>query len=145
MLIYVLNILLILGWGYYFIYAYPSLQNRRKFCVIASFQWTLLSGLRGMYVGADTTGYIRMFKQVGETSWKDITDAFFEVYFQGRTPAISAENFLYKDPGYLVLQKLIHLFTNNEQIYLLIIAIIVFASLGYFIYKNSDDPVFSYV
>ena len=27
----------------------------------------------------------------------------------------------------------------------IIVAAIVFASLGYFIYKNSDDPAFSYV
>ena len=145
MAIYILNILLILGWGYYFIYAHPSLLNRKKFCVIASFQWTLLSGLRGVSVGPDTIGYLRMFNRVGESGWREIIRAFVDVYFRGRIPLSSAENFLYKDPGYLVFQKFVHVFTNNEQMYLVIVAIIIFASLGYFIYKNSDDPVFSYV
>lgn len=145
MVIYLFNVLLLLGEGYYLIYTYPSLRNRKKFCLIASLQWIFLSGMRGTTVGADTIGYLRMFNRVGEVSWREILEAFVAVYFRGRVPLSSSENFLYKDPGYLIFQKFIHIFTNNGQMYLIIVAAIVFASLGYFIYKNSDDPAFSYV
>lgn len=145
MTIYLLNIILLLIWGYYLIYSHPTENNKIRFCVIASFQWTLVSGLRGNSVGADTVGYIRMFDKVGTSSWKEILHAFVEVYFQGRTPRISIENFLYKDTGYLVFQKIVHIFTDNAQVYLFIVAMIIFASLAYFVYKNSEDPVFSYI
>lgn len=145
MIIYLLNIFLILLLGYFLIYTHPSEAKKKWFCIIAGVQWGLLSGLRASSVGSDTLGYLKMFDRVGTTSWNDILTSFFEVYFRGRTPMTSTENFLYKDPGYLIFQKIIHLFTDNSQVYLFIVAVLLFASLAYFVYKNSEDPVFSYV
>lgn len=145
MTIYLLNIFLILLWGFLLVYYRPTPKKKMYFCAIASLQWILISGLRHISVGADTTGYLRSFKAVEQRSWKTVFTAFVDVYFRGREPENSAENALYKDPGYLVFQKVIHIFTDNPQMYLLIVAVIIFAALAYFIYKNSEDPVFSYV
>lgn len=145
MSVYALNIALILLWGFVLVYYHPTKKKKLCFCVIASLQWTLISGLRHVSVGADTEGYLRTFQAVGKRSWKTVLQAFFDVYFRGREPMNSEENSLYKDTGYLVFQKFVHIFTDNPQVYLLIVAAIIFAALAYFIYKNSEDPVFSYV
>lgn len=145
MTIYLVNIFLILLWGFGLIYYHPTPKKKMYFCAIASLQWTLISGLRHVSVGADTEGYLRTFQAVGKRSWKTVLQAFFDVYFRGREPMNSEENSLYKDTGYLVFQKFVHIFTDNQQVYLLIVAAIIFAALAYFIYKNSEDPVFSYV
>lgn len=145
MLIYLFNIILILIFGFILIDNNSTRKNKKYFCLLVTFQWVLISGLRAPMVGADTLGYIRAFKKVETISWKRIFVAFKEVYFEGRTPKISAENFLYKDTGYLVFQKIVHIFTDNPQVYLFIVAVIIFSSLAYFIYNNSTDPVFSYI
>lgn len=98
MVIYLLNIFLILIWGIFLIYNNPTVKKRIWFCVIASVQWTLVSGLRGASVGADTFVYMRTFNIVGTTSWKDILNAFVDVYFHGRKPLTSGENFFIKIP-----------------------------------------------
>lgn len=146
MTVYVVNILLILFWGFILIYQDPSNKtNKLLFCFIASFQWILISGLRAPSVGADTSSYMNSYILAGQCSWSTILGAFKDVYFHGRVALNSGENFLYKDTGYLVFQKLMHIFTDNPQVYLFIVAIIVFGLLGYFIYQNSEDPVFSYI
>lgn len=145
MIVYLLNIFLILIYGYYLLYRNSTQKKKKWFCIFASIQWIILSGLRGSSVGADTVGYIRMFDRIGTTSWEDILNAFIDVYVHGKTPMTSADNLLYKDTGYVVFQKVIHFFSNNSQVYLCIVAVIIFSSLAYFIYKNSEDPVFSYI
>lgn len=145
MTIYLVNIFLILLWGFGLVYYHPTPKKKMYFCAIASLQWTLISGLRHISVGADTVGYVPAFVSVGKRSWKTVFTAFVDVYFHGRKPENAGENALYKDPGYLVFQKIVHIFTDNPQVYLLIVAAIIFAALAYFIYKNSEDPVFSYV
>ena len=96
---------------------------------MSSIQWMLLSGLRRSSVGADTIGYMRTFDRVDTTSWGEILNAFVDVYVYGRTPLTAAENFLYKDSGYLVFQKIVHIFTDNSQVYLFIVAVIFFTTL----------------
>lgn len=144
MIIYLLNISLILVWGIFLIYNKTNDKKRLMFCVISSVQWILISGLRNSEVGADTANYINRFESADTYSWETILKAFRDVYLSGDT-LLSSGDPLYKDPGYFAFQKIVHIFTDNAQIYLLIVAVIIFASLAYFIYKNSDDPVFSYI
>ena len=140
MLVYLFNIALILLWGILLIYRNPTKQKRKIFCIIASIQWILVSGLRGISVGADTDNYGLIFNNVNNMTFGDIWSEFVGVYLYGQE-AISG-----RDPGYLVFQKLIHIFiTSDYQVYLIIVAIIIFASLGYFVYKNSKDACFSFI
>lgn len=145
MTVYLCNIILILVYGIGLIYQKINDKKKAFFCAVASGQWILISGLRASHIGADTAGYMRAFENVARYSWQDILEALRDVYLYGITPVTSAENSLYKDPGYLVFQKIIHLFTDDAQIYLVIVAVIIFGSLAYFVYKNSEDPVFSYI
>lgn len=145
MFVYLINIALILVWGFFLISVHPTKQKKALFCVFASFQWTLISGLRHFSVGADTLGYVYQFNRVGQLGWSGILKNFVNTYFKGQTALQNGEDTLTKDPGYAVFQKLMHIFTDDPQVYLLIVAAIIFAALAYFIYKNSEDPVFSYV
>ncbi len=142
---YLVNIALVLVLGICLIYVQPTQQKRKIFCWISSVSWILISGLRHESVGADTLKYADSFERAGRTSWGEVFGALYRVYFQGYTSQSSAENFLYKDPGYLLFQKVMHIFTDNYQVYLIIIAVIFFAAMGRFIYKNSEDPCFSFI
>ena len=146
MLVYLLNILLILFWGICLVYHEPTSAKKKLFCIIASLQWTLLSGLRGLSVGSDTYAYGVSFVGVASRSWKDILNDCLITYIR----APFDKNFYYsdalpKDPGYAVFQKIVHIFTDDYRVYLFVVAIITFGALAYFIYKNSTDPVFSYI
>lgn len=145
MVVYVVNIMLTLILGVALIYTNPTPQKKKWFCGISSFLWILISGLRHLSIGADTLKYADSFERAGRTTWADVFSALHRVYFQGYSPENSAENFFYKDPGYLLFQKIAHIFTDDYQVYLIIIAIIFFAAMGRFVYKNSEDPCFSYI
>ncbi|MGN0571788.1 MAG: EpsG family protein [Candidatus Fimenecus sp.] len=145
MTVYLINIFLILLMGFLCIYIEPNQRKRAIFCGFSALNWILISGLRGLSVGADTPGYARSFQYAGSVSWKTVLYSCYQVYLRGYTPQSPAENALYKDPGYLVFQKFIHIFTDNYQVYLFLVAIILFASLAYFVYKNSEDPCFSFI
>lgn len=68
MFVYLLNIALIFIWAFFLLKYKPS-KNKKAFCAIACVQWAILSGLRGMTVGADTIGYRRSFYRIDLTSW----------------------------------------------------------------------------
>ncbi len=143
MTVYLINIFLILLWDFLFL---ASNKKKDWFCAICSFQWVLISGLRAWSVGADTLNYSLKFSWIGQTSWKSIFNAMYKVYIQGYEPLIDSDiNFLYKDPGYHLFQKVCHIFTDNYQVYLLIVAFIIFASMGRFVYKYSEDPCVSFI
>lgn len=146
MTVYLVNIIFILIWGLLLTHVNPTQRKKAIFCGIASFQWILISGLRHVSIGADTRGYVRSFIRVGQYSWKEIFDAFAKFYFSDIDKVVLSDGgSLSKDAGYLIFQKFVHIFTDDPQVYLIIVAVIIFVSLGYFIYKNSEDPCFSYI
>lgn len=145
MVVYLANIAFILVLGICLIYLQPTQQKRKWFCWLSSLSWILISGLRHISVGPDTIQYANSFARAGITTWKQVFHSLYRVYIEGYSPQASAENFLYKDPGYLLFQKIAHIFTDDYQVFLIIIAVIFFAAMGRFIYKNSEDPCFSFV
>lgn len=145
MIVYLANIALILTLGICLIYVQPTQQKRKIFCWLSSISWILVSGLRHVTIGPDTPVYKDSFEHAGHTTWGTVFEALYRVYIEGYKPDSSSENFLYKDPGYLLFQKIAHIFTDNYQVYLIIIAVIFFSLLGRFLYKNSEDPCFSYL
>ena len=84
MLVYLFNIALILLWGILLIYRNPTKQKRKIFCIIASIQWILVSGLRGLSVGADTDNYGLIFNNVNNMTFGDIWSEFVGVYLYGK-------------------------------------------------------------
>lgn len=92
-------------------------------CVILILQ----SGLRNVAVGADTFSYYRSFEQVKQMDWSSVLDTVSNYYLNG----------IGKDPGYVVLQKIVQSVIGDYQIFLFLIAIFFFTALGCFIFKNT--------
>jgi transmembrane protein EpsG len=69
-----------------------------------------------------------MFEVVKEMSWGQIFESFKLYYQLGEG----------RDPGYDLFQKIIQIFINDYQVYLILVAVIFFAAFGSFIYKNSS-------
>ncbi len=101
-----------------------SYESRRKFYIrFIIFILTLQSGLRNWAVGSDTYQYYRRWEAVKSTSWQEIFDSFFS----------GAE----KDPFYSLFQKVIQIFSEQYQVFLIVIAIIFMTAFGSFVLKNT--------
>lgn len=136
MIIYVINILLIILWGIVLL-GISNKKNKKLFCIIATFQWIILSGLRHISVGADTYSYkVNFFDPIEFISWEKLITDFYNIIFLG---------FPGKDPGYPILEKIFHIFSNNYQYFLLFIAIVFTVPMGRIIYKYSKEPCLSFI
>lgn len=100
-------------------------ERRKKFLVAACFAVFLLQALRGESVGADTGTYLRRFAAVQWISWKEIIS--FQWY-------IGSFEF-----GYVMLEKIVHLFTNNAQWIVVVCAAIYMRCIYKFILEESND------
>ncbi|SFM25880.1 EpsG family protein [Gracilibacillus orientalis] len=85
----------------------------------------IISSIRAESVGTDTDNYLRGFKVIKNTSW----NRMFE-----------AERWEF---GYIFLNKLSAYISNNDQIILFVTSFVFLFGIGYFIYKNSNNVVFS--
>lgn len=113
-------------------------SDRKLYIILISILLALQSGLRNVAVGADTYAYYEWFERVKLTTWEQIIYSVKEYYQFG----------ISKDPGYEVFQKIVQLFIGNYQIYLIFIALILFTSLGFFIYYNTwyiSEVMFAFV
>lgn len=113
-----------------------SQKSKQKFCLLASLNWILLSGLRHLSIGADTLKYGYYFEQTDNISWVTLWNERVNIFIHGS---------MGKDPGYIVFQKLIQEFTTNYRVYLILIAVIFTVPLGIWIYKNSSDSLMSFL
>ena len=134
--IFVMNITLILIWGYILLYREPSQRKRKIFCILVTIQWILISGLRHLNIGADTDSYLRIFKQVELKGFPELWDNFVNHYFHGE--AIT-------DPGYHLTVKIFQLFFKDYQVYLMFVALFFHIPFGIFIYRNSKEPCISFI
>lgn len=137
MTVYLINIFLIIMFGAFFLYGPPLWRNKKLFCVLATSQWVLLSGLRHISIGADTYSYkVTDFDLVIQQTWRSLFENFINVLFRGASG---------KDPGYALFEKAVQIFTTNYQVYLVVIALVFTVSLGIWIYRNSSEPVISFL
>lgn len=113
-----------------------KLEKKSIFCIIATLNWIILSGLRHISIGADTYSYKIMFENVKNMSWSRIFSQFYDRYIGGVS---------IKDPGYSVIEKLFQEFSSDYQLWLLFIAVVFFVMLGIFIYHKSENPYISYI
>lgn len=132
---YQFEISLIMGLAALLLWQYPSKLNKKIYCIIITFQWIFLSGLRHLSVGADTINYYNIYKRTSLTSWKNTFKKFIDIYFKDMEG---------KDPGYTLFEKITQIITgNNYQVYLVLIALLFFIPFGIWIYKNSKEPCIS--
>ncbi len=109
--------------------------QKKLFCVLASFQWILISGLRDISIGTDTEQYYRghfLKRLLNEVS--DIIPNLID-WFQGKDV---------EEPGFYALQILFQIFSDNYQIFLIFVACLFTIPLGNWIYKHSVDPLTSF-
>ncbi len=95
------------------------------------------SGLRNVAVGSDTFAYSRSFEWVKQMDWGSVFKTVSDYYLNG----------IGKDPGYIVLQKVVQYVVGDYQIFLFLIALLFFTALGKFIYKNTSriwEAVFAF-
>lgn len=136
MTVYLINIFLILFWGYFLLYKYKSDKNTKIYCGIIALQWILISGLRHISIGADTEAYANAFERVKSTSWSRIFSNIWDYLFNGLE---------IKDPGYPLFEKIFQIFCGDYQVYLVFIATIFTSLMAVWIYKNSAMPEFSFI
>lgn len=137
MAIYFINILIIIVLGFFLLHTNPSKEKKKFYCVICSFQWILLSGLRAWTVGNDTREYAKAFEQGFNTSWSSV--------FANCRDYLLGKDIEGKDPGYFLLQKIFQIFFDDYQLWLLFIAIVFMSVMGRWIYKYSSMPDISFL
>ena len=145
--IFFLNYALTIFWGILLLYsASEELSAKKKakrkliFVVIVCAQWILISGLRADSVGADTFNYMHLFDWHIQWNWSAVLTNLRQYYAMGASTR--ANNY---EPGYILLEKTIGIFTTSHIAYKFIIATLFMTALGRFIYQNSDDPMVSFM
>lgn len=102
-----------------------SSRTKKCYLVITFFPLLLISGLRADSVGTDTYNYLSGFRTIRDVS----SSSMFEV--------------VRWEYGYVLLNKLSSILSNNEQILLVLTSFLVLIGVMYFIYKNSENVVLS--
>lgn len=136
MIVYIVNIALILFFGYLFLIKGSSQKNKKIYCGVVAFQWVLVSGLRDWSVGADTYAYYLSFERIKNTSWSSILLDLWNYIAYGADV---------KDPGYAVVEKGFQYISGDYQVFLLAIAALFMGTMAVWIYKNSNMPCFSFI
>ncbi len=137
MLIYLINILLLVVWNLIFLKGKRFEKHGKKyFCIFASLQWFVLSAFRHFDVGSDTWYYGRLFETTAEKSWATVIQNAKDV-LTGRMEG--------RDVGYSFFEKFISVIYNDYRFLLIVVAAIFAVCLGIFIYKNSQEPFFSFL
>lgn len=133
--IFVVNIAVTLLLGALLLAIQPSERKKRIYIALMTVNWVCISGLRRVDIGADTLTYKGRFQRTAMTSWRHLFEKFYLVY-------VDEEG---KDPGYSVFEKVVQIFTDNYQVYLVVVAVLFFVGLAYWIYRYSADPCMSYL
>lgn len=115
------------------IIAYSIYSGRRKgYVKFCSGFLILISTFRHSVVGKDTWGYIQGFLDANKKSWLDVTDMFWDKYFNP-APGIG------KDPMFYIFERAMSMICHNEFIYLFVIAIIIMVPIGILVYRNTTN------
>lgn len=136
MTVYLINIALIIVWGFFLTHVNPTKEKKKVYCIIVAAQWILLSGLRDYSVGNDTYEYQRSFETGLTTSWQTVLSNCWNYLFNGLK---------IKDPGYYVLQKVFQVFSEDYRMWLFFIAIVFTGLMARWVYKYSSMPDISFI
>lgn len=135
MIIYLVILVLIYIWGVIFLNKY---KNRKYFLTLSFSTMALVLGLRASTVGEDTLHYINIFKISKSLSYSKIVKGVTEtVYATQWGVDRKIEN------GYILLNKLISILTDNEQWIIFIVAGLTCCLFARFIYRNTKHVFFA--
>lgn len=93
------------------------------YIIFISLQLIIISSLRNISVGQDTSVYVERFNIISNYTWKDI---------------FSLREIVDFEIGYITLNKALSLFIFNDQVFLSIISLILISSISIYIYQRSD-------
>lgn len=110
----------------------------KRTCITGAIGWILLSGLRGLSVGADTAAYALSFEQAANTSWNTVWQNVILKYFY-------RVDIAGKDFGYYLLEKAFSSITDSYTLWLLFIAILFTVPMAILVYKYSDNACISWI
>jgi hypothetical protein len=112
--------------GFIFYEYWNSSNLSRKIYLFSSITILfVISGIRGESVGTDTANYLRGFRGIRNAHFNEM----FEI-----------ERW---ETGYVLLNKLSSYISDNDQVILFVTSVLALIGVGYFIYKNSNNVVFS--
>lgn len=139
---YLVNILaFVLAWYWPTNQVLDADRNRvraKRACITAAIGWILLSGLRGLSVGADTEAYALSFERSAYVSFESLWQNVVMKYFlRMDIPG--------KDFGFYFLEKVFRNFTNSYTLWLLFIAIIFTVPMAIMIYRYSSNVCISWI
>lgn len=101
--------------------------NNKKFFIGSVILWLLLeTALRGLSVGSDTRGYYEMFNNTCRKEWSEIFTMFVDTYRYQENE---------EDIGFVILQKIISLFTTNWCVFVFISGLLFYVPLGVLLYR----------
>lgn len=142
MIWYLLNIFIIVIAWFWPAEQEVEVENNRirskRTCIAGAIDWIILSGLRGLNIGADTEAYALSFEQSADKSFESLWQNVIMKYFYN----MDIEG---KDFGYYFLEKVFRSFTSSYTLWLLFIAIIFTIPMAIFIYKYSSNACISWI
>lgn len=123
--IYIVNIILIAMLAILFIGRIQNDRIKKCITIVIFFQLFILSSLRKIGVGVDMPVYIEQFNIIRNIEFKNLY-------------------LIDWDLGYVYLNKIISMFTENEYIFQAVIALIILGLISIYIYKYSKNIIMSY-
>jgi len=110
--------------------------QKEIYCGICGILWILISGLRGISVGADTLAYKQFFENVKGISLNSLLQIFKDKYLYHKD---------IKDPGYNLFVKLFQSFSQDYQLFLIFVAVIFMLPFTIWIIRESRNPLISFI
>lgn len=134
MYIYILELILIwLFGGLTFRTSFGRNLNKKKIFLWLSFSMmTIVLGCRGETTGEDTLHYVELFKKADTFYWIDIFTRL-RVNWINEVPWPDT-----METGFAFIAKFVHMFTNNAQWFLFVVALITSICFAKFIYDNCE-------
>lgn len=113
-----------------------SSERKKWYCILSGGLWILISGLRGLSVGADTSAYYYSYLNVKHMSFNEL---FQNVFVK------TVSNTGNKDPGYDLFVKLTQIISEDYQVFLMIVALIFMIPFIIWVWSESKNPLISFV
>lgn len=138
MLIYIVVFFLIVIYSLYPYQKHNSQKSKKIFLILSFMTMALVLGLRGRNVGEDTGHYLDVFKYSANVKWIDM------LHSKGMRTGYFTDEFGYTDTienGFLALAKIVHIFTDNGQVFIFLVSAVTCALFAKFIYDNCKKDV----
>lgn len=105
-------------------------KQKKKFMIIICIELIFFAGFRGTDIGADTVTYLNALKYYSNLPHSSILNAQLVWPFDFEI-------------GYFLLTKFAAWLSFDETMFLLLIATIIYIPVSWFIFKYSENPLFS--